>query len=56
MAAVNPIPACPITGQPALRPIQSVSSDLLNGLWRTSFGVAMERQLGQGRRWHGALL
>jgi hypothetical protein len=50
MAAVNPIPACPITGQSALRLIQSVSSDLLNGLWRASFGVATERQLGKGRR------
>ena len=56
MAAVNPIPACPITGQPALHLIQSVSSDLLNGLWRASFGVATERQLGRGRRWHGALV
>jgi hypothetical protein len=52
----NPTPACPITGQPAVRLIQSVSSDLLNGLWRAPFGVATERQLGKGRRWHGALL
>jgi SAM-dependent methyltransferase len=50
MAAENPTPACPITGQPAVRLIQSVSSDLLNGLWRASFGVATERQLGKGRR------
>jgi SAM-dependent methyltransferase len=48
MAAVNPIPACPITGLPAVRLIQSVSSDLLNGLWRASFGVATEGQLGVG--------
>jgi SAM-dependent methyltransferase len=50
MAAVNPIPACPITGLPAVRLIQSVSSDLLNGLWRASFGVATVGQLGVGSR------
>src|SRR3984957_19089199 len=50
MAAVNPTPACPITGHPAVRLIQSVSSDLLNGLWRASFGVATEGQLGVGSR------
>lgn len=44
------IPACPITGLPAVRLIQSISSDLLNGLWRASFGVVTEGQLGAGRR------
>jgi SAM-dependent methyltransferase len=44
------IPPCPITGLPAMRLIQSISSDLLNGLWRASFGVATAGQLGTGRR------
>jgi SAM-dependent methyltransferase len=44
------VPACPITGLPAVRLIQSISSDLLNGLWRASFGVATDWQLGAGRR------
>jgi SAM-dependent methyltransferase len=48
--AAPTIPACPITGQPAVRFIQSISSDLLNGLWRASFGVATAGQLGTGRR------
>ncbi len=51
MSGTTPsIPACPITGQPAARLIQSVSSDLLNGLWRASFGVTTAGQLGTGRR------
>jgi SAM-dependent methyltransferase len=44
------IPVCPLTGLPAVRLIQSVSSNLLNGLWRASFSVATARQLGTGRR------
>jgi SAM-dependent methyltransferase len=40
-------PACPITGQPAVRRLQSISSALLIGLWRASFGVAAARQLGE---------
>jgi 2-polyprenyl-3-methyl-5-hydroxy-6-metoxy-1,4-benzoquinol methylase len=44
------IPPCPITGLPAVRLIQSISSDLLNGLWRASFGVTTTAQLGTGRR------
>src|ERR1700731_4308187 len=44
------IPLCPITGLPAVRLIQSISSDLLNGLWRASFGVATAGQLGTGGR------
>jgi SAM-dependent methyltransferase len=44
------IPPCPITGLPAARLIQSISSDLLNGLWRWSFGVSTAGQLGTGRR------
>ena len=39
-------PNCPITGLPAKRRVQRISSDLLIGLWRASFGVATERQLG----------
>ncbi len=42
------MPSCPITGLPAVRLIQSISSDLLNGLWQASFGVATARQLGTG--------
>jgi SAM-dependent methyltransferase len=34
-------PACPITGLPAARRIQGISSKLLAGLWRASFGVAV---------------
>ena len=33
-------PVCPITGEPALRLVQSVSVALLNGLWRVSHGVS----------------
>jgi SAM-dependent methyltransferase len=44
------IPPCPITGLPAARLIQWVSSNLLNGLWRASFGVDTTRQLGTGQR------
>jgi SAM-dependent methyltransferase len=32
-------PRCPITGLPATRRIQGISSRLLAGLWRASFGV-----------------
>jgi SAM-dependent methyltransferase len=49
-AAASAIPLCPVTGLPAVRLIQSISSDLLNGLWRASFGVATAGQLGTGRR------
>jgi hypothetical protein len=37
---------CPITGLPASRRIQPISARLLIGLWRRSFGVATDRQLG----------
>lgn len=47
--AAPTIPACPITGKPAIRLIQTVSSDLLIGLWKASFGVAAADQLGRGR-------
>ena len=40
------IPLCPITGLPASRRIQPISARLLIGLWRGSFGVATDRQLG----------
>lgn len=39
------IPLCPITGLPATRRIQPISSRLLIGLWRAAFGVATDRQL-----------
>src|SRR5271165_7103557 len=42
-------PACPITGMPAVRLIQPVSSSLLIGLWKASFGVDASGQLGKGR-------
>lgn len=42
-------PACPLTGMPAARLIQTVSSNLLNGLWKASFGVDTSGQLGEGR-------
>jgi hypothetical protein len=43
---MQPTPLCPITGVPASRRIQSISAWLLIGLWRWSFGVATDRQLG----------
>jgi hypothetical protein len=49
-AAAPAIPACPITGLPAMRLIQPISSNLLIGLWKASFGVAAAQQLGSGRR------
>jgi SAM-dependent methyltransferase len=47
---VSAHPPCPITGRPAVRIIQSISSDLLNGLWRASFGVVTTGQLIAGTR------
>lgn len=41
------IPLCPITGLPAIHRIQPISARLLIGLWRGSFGVATDRQLGK---------
>ena len=43
-------PLCPITGLPATRRIQQVSSALLIALWRASFGVSTARQLGAVER------
>jgi len=43
---MQPTPLCPITGLPAIRCIQSISASLLIGLWRWSFGVETDRQLG----------
>ena len=40
------IPLCPITGLPARRRIQSISGRLMIGLWRASFRVSTDRQLG----------
>ena len=48
--ATSANPACPITGAPALRLIQTVSSDLLIGLWKASFGVDAAGRLGRGNR------
>jgi SAM-dependent methyltransferase len=42
----SPPPNCPITGLPAARRIQLVSSSLLIALWRMSLGVSTARQLG----------
>jgi SAM-dependent methyltransferase len=42
-----PPPRCPITGKPAARLIQRVSSDLLVGLWRGSFNIRTRHLLGQ---------
>jgi SAM-dependent methyltransferase len=39
-------PRCPITGLPARRRIQPISAQLIIGLWRGTFGVATDRQLG----------
>ena len=39
-------PLCPITGLPAIRRIQPISGQLMIGLWRKTFGIATERQLG----------
>ena len=43
-------PLCPITGLPARRRIQQVSSALLIALWRASFGVSTARQLREVKR------
>jgi hypothetical protein len=43
---MQPTPLCPITGLPAIHRIQSISASLLIGLWRWSFGVGTDRQLG----------
>jgi 2-polyprenyl-3-methyl-5-hydroxy-6-metoxy-1,4-benzoquinol methylase len=50
IASADTVPSCPITGQPAARLIQTVSSDLLIGLWKASFHVDAAAQLGTGRR------
>ena len=44
---MHPTPLCPITGVPASRRIQSISAWLLIGLWRWSFRVATDHQLGK---------
>lgn len=41
---VRPAPSCPITGLPAARRIQTVSSSVLSLMWRLAFGVRVERQ------------
>src|SRR5215471_3188784 len=38
-------PLCPITGLPAIRRIQPISTRLIIDLWRGAFGVATKRQL-----------
>ena len=43
-------PRCPITGRPALRRIQVISSSLLIPLWSISFGVDVRRALAEVRR------
>jgi 2-polyprenyl-3-methyl-5-hydroxy-6-metoxy-1,4-benzoquinol methylase len=43
-------PLCPITGLPAKRRIQQISSPFLIALWRASFGVSTARQLGAVKR------
>ena len=43
-------PRCPITGRPALRRIQAISSSLLIPLWSISFGVDARRALAEVRR------
>ena len=43
--AVPATPKCPITGLPAMRRIQNVSSSVLIALWRICFGVRAARQL-----------
>ncbi len=48
--APSSVPPCPLTGQPAARLVQWVPGNLLNGLWRASFGVESARCLGTGRR------
>lgn len=45
-AAVPDPPRCPLTGLPAKRRIQRVSSSLLIDLWRIAFRVDTRRQLG----------
>jgi SAM-dependent methyltransferase len=40
MPADPPMPACPITGEPAESRVQTVSARLLHDLWRFSHGVA----------------
>jgi SAM-dependent methyltransferase len=44
--ATQAIPTCPITGLPAKRRIQPISGRLIIGLWRRTFGVSADRQIG----------
>jgi SAM-dependent methyltransferase len=46
----TPRPNCPVTGLPAARLIQMVSSRLLQDLWRYGFRVDARRQLGRVKR------
>jgi len=41
------IPSCPITGLPASRRVQPISSTLISELWRWSFGTRVEPQLAE---------
>lgn len=45
-----PVPDCPITGLAAKRLIQGVSARLIEGLWRHAFGISVERQLNNFKR------
>jgi SAM-dependent methyltransferase len=46
MHEAPPPPRCPITGLPAARLVQRVSSNLLVGLWRGSFNIRTRHLLG----------
>lgn len=43
-------PNCPITGLPAMRHIQNISTAVLVALWRVSFGVRVAGELSRVRR------
>lgn len=43
---IRTIPTCPITGLPTRRRIQPISGRLIIELWRRTFGVSSDRQIG----------
>ena len=38
-SSTEPVPPCPVTGRPAIRRVQWVTTRLLTDLWRIAFGV-----------------
>jgi SAM-dependent methyltransferase len=52
MTAAPPVPPCPVTGEPAVRLVQSIKSGFLIRAWRHAFRVNAAPSLKQHPRYH----